>query len=97
MSETASAVTLIVCIKKRAPHQPACGNRDSETLASDLEMDLKARGSSITVKQIECLGECAKGPNIRIAPGGPIFHHVKREHLEKIVDDAVKFQDGLQG
>jgi (2Fe-2S) ferredoxin len=59
----------------------------SEKIADAIESGLQERGLSLQVERIHCLGECAEGPNLRLAPGGKFFHHVKLADVPAILDE----------
>ncbi|MBF0154398.1 MAG: (2Fe-2S) ferredoxin domain-containing protein [Magnetococcales bacterium] len=88
-------VTLMVCIKERVSYNsPSCGQRGSQTLATALDEAIAQRHWPIQVKRILCFGQCAQGPNVRIAPGGEIFRHVTLDDLPRILK-AVEVFAGL--
>ena len=85
-----SARTLLICINRRLRiDQPSCAVRDSEALAQALEREIAARGLAVSVERTVCMGRCAQGPTLRVAPGGA-FHLGLRE------DDVPAFLDRLE-
>jgi (2Fe-2S) ferredoxin len=81
----------IVCINKRPSlSQPSCGRMGGESLAQALENEIAKRGLSLYVERIRCLGECAQGPNLRLAPGGKFFYGVKLDDIQGIVDESLE-------
>jgi (2Fe-2S) ferredoxin len=79
----------IVCINKRPSlSQPSCASRGGVSLALALETEIAAQGLAVAVERVRCLGECAKGPNLRLAPGGKFFHAVKLDQISDIIEDA---------
>ena len=80
--------TLIVCVNRRLdPGRPSCAARGSEKNATALEKGISDRGIDIEVERIVCLGHCADGPTMRLAPGGAFFHNTKLEDIPGILDD----------
>ena len=66
--------------------QKSCGGSGGEEIAAALEEALAEAGLDIPVERIQCFGHCAKGPNVRLLPGGPFFHQVSEDDLQEIVD-----------
>ncbi len=88
MSETA----LIICVNRRASaHKPSCAWRGSDELADLIEQALADAGLNVPVKRVYCLGECRSGPNLRIAPSGPLFHHFSREDIPALLEALQSF------
>ena len=54
-----------------------------------------ARGIDIPVVEQVCLGRCAEGIAMRIAPGGPFFTQVTEADVEAILDAISIFSDKL--
>ncbi|MBF0454077.1 MAG: (2Fe-2S) ferredoxin domain-containing protein [Magnetococcales bacterium] len=77
--------SLIACIKDRATAKPSCGGRGSEALVDQIEAEVNRQKLPIAVVRMRCLGECSKGPNMRIAPGGQFFYGVKEETIPEII------------
>ncbi|MBF0136537.1 MAG: (2Fe-2S) ferredoxin domain-containing protein [Magnetococcus sp. DMHC-1] len=85
-------VMLLVCTKERiSSSNPSCGQRGSQALVTLLVDAIAQRHWPIPVKLISCFGECAKGPNVRIAPGGEMFHAVGPEDVPNILAAIEKF------
>jgi len=76
-------VTLVACVKARQPGSPSCGGRGSEALISALKRHLASHGQPVTVTEVQCLGRCSQGPNLRIK-GGPFFSGVTEQRFEVI-------------
>lgn len=82
---------LIICINRRnGPHSPSCAARGSEALAERLE---QALAGCVEIERVHCLGECESGPNMRLAPGGPLFQGVNEKMLDKVIEAARRFAD----
>ena len=83
-----SGTELLVCINRRPnPRQPSCAARGDDQLAERFEQLLGERGLELTVARIYCLGACAQGPNVRLAPGGDFWRGVGLEDVERIIDE----------
>lgn len=80
--------SLLVCINQRTdPSKPCCAKRKGRELADALENGLKERGIDMPMERVNCLGQCRRGANARIAPGGRFFFEMKREEIPKILDE----------
>ncbi|MBF0423851.1 MAG: (2Fe-2S) ferredoxin domain-containing protein [Magnetococcales bacterium] len=77
---------LIVCIKERFTNAPSCAGGGSVAMVKQLEQIIQRRGLKMEIEQIHCLGQCNQGPNMRIAPGKDMYHHVTPQDLEGIID-----------
>ncbi|MBF0168013.1 MAG: (2Fe-2S) ferredoxin domain-containing protein [Alphaproteobacteria bacterium] len=82
---------IIVCINDRfTASKPSCARGGSVAIADALEQAIAERGLALTLERLHCLGECALGPNLRLAPGGRFFHHVKLADIPAILDEIEK-------
>lgn len=80
--------TLIVCINMRfQSDKGSCAEKGSEDLADALERAIADRNININLERIRCLGECANGPSMRLAPGGKFYLHVKPADIPNILDE----------
>lgn len=62
--------TLLICINRRfRSGEPSCAARGSLAIADALEQGVRERRIDIEVKRIVCLGQCTKGPTVKMAPG----------------------------
>ena len=78
---------LLVCVNNIArPDKGCCGQRGSVALAKTIAREVAARGVNAAVEEIVCLGNCHRGPSMRIAPGGRFFFRVNSDQLPAIVD-----------
>ncbi|MBF0448162.1 MAG: (2Fe-2S) ferredoxin domain-containing protein [Magnetococcales bacterium] len=80
-------ITLIACNKDRTTGKPSCAGRGSEALITQLEEAINKADLPVSVDRVRCLGECLKGPNMRIAPGGSFYYGVSEETLPTILAD----------
>ena len=77
---------LLVCTNYRAnPTKPSCGARGSKVLLSDLSQLLQQQNVAIIAEEVQCLGVCEMGPNLRLMPNGAFFNHVSVDSFEEIV------------
>lgn len=66
---------IVVCVNRRyGLNSPSCAASGAVDLAVELERQLAEVHLSIEVRRVECLGQCARGPNLRITPGGSFYH-----------------------
>ncbi len=81
-------VTVVICINRRLSEaSPSCAERGSELMADVLEQCLEASGLPGAVHRVECLGQCERGPSLRIAPGGRFFHKLTIEQLPEVISE----------
>lgn len=81
--------SIFICTNHRAnPNQPSCGARGAATLKQQLSDAVSASGMVLGVKEIQCLGACDIGPNVRLIPGGQSFHHVDAASIPTILNAA---------
>jgi (2Fe-2S) ferredoxin len=84
--------SILVCTNKRInPNQPSCGAKGGQSLQEKLKYEVEKAGIEINIKEIQCLGECESGPNLRFVPSGPLYHHVDENHLKEILKAAKIF------
>ncbi len=80
------AVSIVICINHRYKlNNPSCAARGAEQIAAALEQQLNQACLNILVQRIDCMGQCERGPNLRIAPGGRFYHGVTMEDLPDII------------
>jgi NADH:ubiquinone oxidoreductase subunit E len=84
--------SILICTNHRAnPNQPSCGARGAVALKQQLSDAVTASGVALGVKEIQCLGECDIGPNLRLIPGGQSFHHVDADSIPTVLKAAKSF------
>jgi NADH:ubiquinone oxidoreductase subunit E len=77
---------LLVCTNYRAnPNNPSCAARGSKEIASDLMQELQKKNVSIEIEEIQCMGYCKVGPNVRLIPNGAFFHEVSAGKFAEII------------
>jgi (2Fe-2S) ferredoxin len=84
--------SILICTNLR--HETSgtsCAARGSCVLKAQLLQEIVQQQVQISVKEIQCLGECDTGPNLRFLPNGKLYRHVTAELLTNIVNDAKKF------
>jgi NADH:ubiquinone oxidoreductase subunit E len=83
---------LLVCTNYRAnPNNPSCAARGSKEILTALTQQLQREKVSIEVEEIQCMGYCKVGPNVRLIPNGEIFHEVSDNNLAQIIFAGKKF------
>ena len=77
---------LLVCTNFRAnPNNPSCAARGSKETAVALAQQLQKKKVSIEIEEIQCMGYCKVGPNVRLIPNGEFFHEVSTSKFAKII------------
>ena len=78
---------LVICVNERlGAGQRSCAGSGSRLLLSELQQRLSDASLDVPIVERECLGRCAEGPAMRIAPGGDFFTEVNDSTLETIID-----------
>lgn len=84
--------SILICTNFRHESSGAsCAARGSCALKAQLQQEIEQQQVQIVVKEIQCLGECDTGPNLRFIPNGKLYHHVTADTIGSIVKDAKKF------
>ncbi|MBE9610702.1 (2Fe-2S) ferredoxin domain-containing protein [Chitinilyticum piscinae] len=84
MSTSAHSLRRIgVCTHRRLDGQPSCAARGSEQLLPALRGRLAGEGRDVEVFPLGCLGDCERGPNVKIV-GGELLHEVTLERLDAV-------------
>lgn len=84
--------TVLVCVNHRSnPDLPSCGARGGEQLAQTLEDAINARQLPLRIKRFPCLGECERGPNLKLSPDGEFCYSVKLRDLPDLIDRLAAF------
>jgi (2Fe-2S) ferredoxin len=62
--------TLLICVNRRfKSSEPSCAARGSLPIADAIENGIRERRIAIAVERIVCLGQCTKGPTLKLVPG----------------------------
>jgi (2Fe-2S) ferredoxin len=84
--------SILICTHERYnPNQSSCGHRGSKQLKLQLTEAVAAAGIPIGIKEIQCLGMCEVGPNIRLIPRGATYQNVKEDDIANIIEGAKAF------
>lgn len=61
---------LLICVNRRfKADEPSCAARGSLPVAEAIERGVADRSIDIQVERIVCLGQCTKGPTVKLVPG----------------------------
>jgi NADH:ubiquinone oxidoreductase subunit E len=83
---------ILVCTNYRAnPNNPSCAARGSKEILAALTHQLQHEKVSIELEEIQCMGYCNLGPNVRLIPNGEIFHEVSTKKFGEIIKVTKKF------
>lgn len=75
-----------VCINRRAnPDTPSCGARGGLEIADALQAAIASQGLAVRLERFKCLGQCERGPNIKLSPGGEFCHGSSLENLPQLL------------
>lgn len=83
---------LVVCVNERlGPGQESCAGSGSLMLLEKLRQLMQSTGTPYEVTEQVCLGRCAEGIVMRIAPGGAFFTDVTEQDLRHIIQEITAF------
>ncbi len=83
-----------VCINRRAnPDAPSCGARGGVEIADALEAAIASRGLPVRLERFKCLGQCERGPNVKLSPGGDFCYGVTLEKLPQLLAKIAGFAE----
>lgn len=86
---------VIVCVNYRAnPDQPSCAARGSEEIALCIEAEVAKRNLAVCVERFNCLGQCERGPNVRLAPDGKFFNRLSKQDVPVLMVEIEQFSRG---
>jgi NADH:ubiquinone oxidoreductase subunit E len=60
--------------------------RGSDQLLQQLQQLVRSAALPVKITPLKCMGECERGPNLRIAPGEQFLHGLKTEDLPEVID-----------
>lgn len=79
---------LMICTNRRYGAESAsCAARSSLDIAEAIEHGVSQRHINIVVERSVCMGQCTKGPTIRLAPGGRFILGKSIEDVSDILDE----------
>ncbi|WP_028455622.1 (2Fe-2S) ferredoxin domain-containing protein [Chitinilyticum litopenaei] len=85
MNETTTPIARIgICVHRRLKGQPSCAALGSPQLLTALRDRLASAGRLADVFPMGCLGNCERGPNVKIV-GGELLHEVTLERLDVVL------------
>lgn len=88
---------LVVCVNERlGPGKQSCAGSGSRDLIELLQQRFNEQGLDIEISEQVCLGRCAEGVAMRIAPGGPFFTQVLSSDLDQIVSTIKNFKPTIE-
>jgi len=64
----------------------ACASQGAGALKDALVKAAEAAGKKVLVRRTGCMGPCSNGPLVRVDPEETLYHHVKAEKAEAIVN-----------
>ncbi len=76
---------MVVCQRDRGVHGASCIGHGGAGLVPALQAAARARGLSVTVRPLACMGRCDYGPMVRIV-GGPFVSGVRHDDLQPVFD-----------
>jgi len=77
--------TVYVCVNNRGGIDRSCGARGAPALMEALRAEAARRGFDLAVRPVACLGECARGPNLRLA-AGRFWHECQAAEAPLLLD-----------
>jgi (2Fe-2S) ferredoxin len=83
--------TVTVCVNDRDERfAPCCGRHGGPEIVAAVRDAVADRGLDIDVQTIQCLGLCAKGPNVRVTPSGSLYHAMTVTDVPAFVDSLMR-------
>ena len=78
---------LLICVNHRyGDDKPSCAARGSLPIAEAVETGVAERRIDLAIERIICLGQCTKGPSMRLAPGREFLLGVNLGQVPGILD-----------
>jgi (2Fe-2S) ferredoxin len=79
---------LVMCVNRRFQlGQRSCAGSGSEAIADAIEQGILERRIDLGTERIVCLGQCTKGPSMRLAPGGRFYFEMLLEKVPELLED----------
>ena len=86
-AEITGRATVTVCINDRDERfAPCCGRHGGPEILDAIREAVAERGLDVDVQTIACLGLCEKGPNLRVAPTGSLYHAMAVADVPAFID-----------
>lgn len=80
--------TVFVCINRRLrSDQASCAARNSEAIADALESGINERKIRVRLERSICMGQCTKGPTVRVSPGGGFYLGSSLDDVPHLLDE----------
>ncbi len=87
---------LIVCVNQRlGVGQKSCAGSGSKELIEIIKKHFKKSGIDAPIVEQVCLGRCAEGIAMRIAPGGQFFTRVTEADVVMIGEAVKQFSEDV--
>ena len=76
-----------MCINRRyRSDQSSCAARGSLKVAKAMDDGIRHRRIALATEHLHCLGQCTKGPAMRLTPGGEYFLGVTLADVPGLLD-----------
>lgn len=80
--------TVRICINFRyRGDEPSCAARGSKAVADAIEAGVAERRIDVAVERSVCMGQCTKGPTVRLAPAGRFYLGTGLDDVEALLDE----------
>ena len=77
---------VIFCVNERPPFgQPSCARRGSRELMVETNKFVRDAGIDITIDTSVCMGRCADGPTVKLAPRGEFVQDANPENIREAI------------
>lgn len=89
MSDLKRPVKVLFCTNRRfGADTPSCATRGNEKIMGAVREEFLRRGQQppCPIEQVICLGQCNKGPAVRMVPGGEFYLGAKINEVSKLAD-----------
>lgn len=88
MSNLERPVKALFCVNRRfGADTPSCAMRGNEKIMEAVKEEFQKRGyTPCAIERVICLGQCHKGPAIRMVPGGDFHLGGSKDNVSEIAD-----------
>jgi NADH:ubiquinone oxidoreductase subunit E len=76
---------LRVCDNMRYGTAASCAGRGAEKLIDKLRQEIARQELNVDVETSVCFGQCDKGPNVKVIPGGRFVHEMKEDDIPELL------------